>query len=123
ARRLANRSLQLHARCQSHAIGDRARGKQLPTLMYDVQLNRQLDEIGRVNLGVQPGVEALAVLRSVEPLPLQPRVVTQPRSLERPFESGVERALKRERLPLQCRKEAVGAHAIRTNGRPRTARR
>ena len=101
-----------------HAVADRARVIQLATFVNDVYLQRQRERMGETPLQASAAVEALAVLVSVDTLPVQPQVVLETGTLKEPLQPGLVRAIEGEPLALNRREQSMRTGAIGTGGVP-----
>src|SRR5688500_6022737 len=86
--------------------------------MNDVCLQWQCERRGDAPQQAGAAVEALAVLGGVETLPLQPDVVIETGALKEPLQSGLERTVEGEPLPLNRREQSMRPGAIGTGRHP-----
>ena len=84
--------------------------------MDDVGLEREGEEAVPAPIEARTGVEPLAMVRRVQPLPLQPQVVTEAVAVEQPLQPRLVGAVEGQRLALHGREQTVGAGSIGTGG-------
>ncbi len=105
-------------RCR-HTVGDRAGRELLAPFVNDVELKGQRERTRHRDVTGDPRVQPLAVLRSVEPLPGKPCVVSNAGPAQSPLEPCLVRPLERQSLPLKGRQQPVRPRAAdRVRHRP-----
>ncbi len=91
-----------HARSTSPAITNRARGKELPTLVNDVELVAESDRVvvGHGEFTPDSSVEDLPARFGIQSLPVDPGVLFEPLGVEGPLDAGFIWSREGERLAL-----------------------
>src|SRR5688500_15650663 len=84
--------------------------------MDDVGLQGKGEEAVPAPIEARAGIEPLAMFGGVQPLPLQPEVMTETVAFEQPLQPCLVWAIEGQRLALQGRQQTVGAGSIGTGG-------